>query len=497
MLRMLIKNAARDSSIYLATGVVVAALGFITLPIFARIFVPAEYGLLSLALLIVSLGTVITGNWLISSTNRFYPYWKRIGKLDTFYATLLFSMLLALIGFCLLGTLFYLLFRNSFSGKFRVLVPLVFLLVPLTMAMEIFLTNFRIKQQSKQFATFKLSRTFLGLLIGLSLVIWLQLGIQGILWGHIIALFIIGGMMFRMLFLTNNHCQLRFVSLSVIREFAAFGLPAMAATIGTWILSGADRYVIEYFRGTSEVGLYSMGYNVGDMCVGMFVSSLMLGIGPSIINVWESENRELTGELLSQLTRFLILISLPVVAGISVLARPVFRLFTTPAYYPGSAVIPFVAGGAFIYGLSLLAYMGLGLAKRTDIVARNYFSAAGINILLNIIFVPKFGFIAAAVTTTISYVLLLFMNIKSANKYLKWVVIPRSLFNSIMASIVMGGVLFLVISIFANPLFICILGIIVGVIVYFATLFLLKEFHPEEIAEMKNFVRGKLWKRQD
>lgn len=492
MLGELIKTTARESSVYFTAQIIAAATGFITLPIFARIFVPAEYGLITLAMLVVSIGSIVFGNWLTSSVNRFFPYYKRIGKLDTFYSSLLFCMFIAFIGFYLLGTPLYFMFRGSISAEFRSLIPLVALLVPLTAGFEIFLTNFRIKQQANRYVTFQLSRTFLGLMVGLSLVIWFHFGVAGILWGHIIALFIFGIVMFKLLFLADNQNKLNSISLSTAREFATFGFPAMAATIGTWILTGADRYIIEYFQGTSEVGLYSMGYNIGNMIIGMLVSSLMLGIGPSVINVWESDNRELTGKLLSQLTRLLILITLPATIGISVLAEPIFKLLTTPAYYPGSVVVPFAASGAFIYGLSLLSYTGLGLAKRTDIVMRNYFLAALFNVLLNVVLVPKFGFIAAAVTTTLSYAVLLVLNIKSANKYLKWVVIPRSAFNATVASVVMGAIVFYIIRIFSNALLDCIFGVVIGAVTYLTMILLLNEFSHEEKSEIKKFVKERL-----
>ena len=84
MLGELIKTTARESSVYFTAQIIAAATGFITLPIFARIFVPAEYGLITLAMLVVSIGSIVFGNWLTSSVNRFFPYYKRIGKLDTF-----------------------------------------------------------------------------------------------------------------------------------------------------------------------------------------------------------------------------------------------------------------------------------------------------------------------------------------------------------------------------------------------------------------------------
>jgi O-antigen/teichoic acid export membrane protein len=138
----------------------------------------------------------------------------------------------------------------------------------------------------------------------------------------------------------------------------------------------------------------------------------------------------------------------------------------------------------------------LQTARKTPIAARNMFAAAAMNILLNIIFVPKFGFIAAAVTTLITYVALLFINIKSSSKYLKWAVVPRSVINSALASLVMGGVVFLTTHVSASAIVDCILGVIAGIAVYFGMLLLLKEFNWGDVLQMVGLIKGKLpWAR--
>lgn len=496
MLAPLVRNTIRGSAIYFIGAVLVSVTGLITLPIFARVFVPAEYGVLSLAMVIVSIGSAIAGGWLASSVNRFFPYYKRIGKLDTFYSSLLFSMIVSLVVLCVLGTPIYFLVRGLLGSELQGLMPLVALLIAATMAFSIFLANFRIKMQAMRYVAFNIGHVYLGLAIGLPLVIYLHVGVAGIFWGQILAAGALGAIMFTMLFLVGRRVKVHSVSLPAVREFATFGLPLIAAAAGAWILAGSDRYIIGFFWGTADVGLYSMGYNIANISVALVVSSIMLGIGPAVINVWESDHREMTGRLLSQLTRIVILIALPATVGISLLGKQAVELLATPGYFAGSSVIPFVAAGIFILGLCALSSQGLGLAKRTGILARNYLLVAAINIALNFAFVPEFGFIAAAVTTTVSYAILLALNTWSANRYLKWVIIRRSVLNSVIASIVMAGAVLLVMYAFSRPLVICPLGIVTGAVVYFGTLFLLREFSSGEISEVKSLIRESLpWLR--
>lgn len=495
VLTSLLRNTTKQGLIYLVSVVVTAAVGFGILPIYARIFTTAEYGLLSLATLLISLGSIVIGSWLASCITRFLPYYQRIKETNTFYSSVMFSMILALAALLLLSVPAYFLLRGFFDIEFQPLILPVATSIALTMLFQILLTIFRVKQEAKRYVVFQLASTCLALIIGLSLTIFLDMGVSGILWGKAMILLILGAISFKMLFLTDSNVKRSAISLPAVKEFALYGFPAAASTIGTWILDGADRYIIGFFRGTAEVGLYSMAYAIGNSII-LLVGAFMLTATPTLMLTYESDNREITSRLLSQLTRIFLLIGLPAAVGISVLADPVIRLLTTEPYYSAFIIVPFVALGGFIYGLCLLSYTGLQIAKKSHIMARNWFAAGAFNILLNIIFVPKFGYIAAAVTTLVSYVALLILNIKSSSKYLRWAIIPRSAVNTTVASIVMGGVLFLIIYFSASAVVACILGVIAGIVIYFGMLFLLKEFSQGEVLQVRRFFKGKLpWAR--
>jgi O-antigen/teichoic acid export membrane protein len=353
-----------------------------------------------------------------------------------------------------------------------------------------------VRQEAKWYIAAQLGFTIIALVIGVPMAVYLGLGAAGILWGQVIILFVLGVIMLRGLFLTGSRVSREATSLPNVKEFALYGLPTMVAVIGVWIMTSADRYVIEYFRNTAEVGLYSMGFAIGNI-IAMLVDAFILAAVPILMLTYESDDREITSRLLSQLTRIFILIALPATVGLSVLAGPIIRLLATEPYYPAIIVIPFIALTGFTLGLALLSHIGLLTAKKTPIMTRNWSVAAALNILLNILFIPKFGFVAAAATTLVSHIVLLILNMTSASKYLRWVVMPRSALNSALASIVMGGAIFLVIHISSSAIVNCILGLIAGVIVYFGILVLLKEFSKEGISQMIGLVKDKLpWVRR-
>jgi len=108
-------------------------------------------------------------------------------------------------------------------------------------------------------------------------------------------------------------------------------------------------------------------------------------------------------------------------------------------------------------------------------------SAALLNIGLNFLLVPKFGYMAAAITTFISYAFMLILVILVSRRFFVWEFPFKSLAKTASASGVMALVIYPVgNSITASPLINLIIAVFLGAAVYLVTLFLLKEIQPEE-----------------
>ena len=485
MKNSLLGSAVKDIAIYFPGKLLPAMAAFVMLPIYARIFSPEEYGILAVIGVFTSAGGIAVGNWLTSCVIRFLPAYRREGSLENFYSTLFGAFAISIIAFFCLIFPAYFLIRSTVSESVYQLLPLAGLLIIINSLYSIFQTILRADRQSKQFVGFELFQVFGALTIGLCIILLFKFGVEGILLGSLTTLLIscigIGIFLYRQGVRISGNC----FSVHTLRDFATYGLPGGIATLGTWILSLSDRYIIEFFRGTMEVGQYSMGYNVADKTVNLIVSSLMLAIGPVLINTWESEFRENTSKLLGQITRITLILVFPMVVGLSVLAMPIFRVLTTESYFPGARVLPWVALGALFYGLSLQAYTGLIVEKKTVQMARNYLMAGFINVALNIIFIPRLGFIAAAMNTAISYALLLMFNVISANKYLSWLFPWKSL-GKIGASVsIMAIPLWLGVRFFDINLFLLVIGVMIGATLYFSALVIVGEITLEEYQSIK------------
>lgn len=185
----------------------------------------------------------------------------------------------------------------------------------------------------------------------------------------------------------------------LLKELLAFGLPLVPHEMSKWLLAASDRVILERFVSAADLGRYSLGYSFGS-AVGIFLNAVATAFFPIV-------NRKLAvGDPENDVPYLgsVVVIASTYVSLIAATAFPPFiRLVTTNAYDGAGPVVPWVAIGFFFQALYLVWSQGTFFAKKTGAVAGVTFVGAIVNIGLNLVFIPRFGYIAAAVTTAIGY----------------------------------------------------------------------------------------------
>jgi O-antigen/teichoic acid export membrane protein len=475
----MIKDFIKDFAKYLPAQIAPAVMGLITIPIVTRLFPPADYGNYVLVTATVSVLTTIVG-WLSMSIIRFYPTCEREGRLPELYGTVIRWLLISV---AIIAAFFLV---AIFAVKAHLDIQLYHLMFIGTLFF-IFTTIFQVLQsflQSKRlvgwYSALSIWQSVARLGIGLCLVVALGYGIEGLLWGSILSSAIAFPLLWRSAI--GKVSWKESSSAELAKEMAKYGFPLVVGNLAAWILSLSDRYVLEFFRGAREVGIYSVSYAISEKSILLLASLFMLASGPISINIWEEEEITKSQEFLTRLTRYYLVICLPAVVGLSVLARPIIDVLTAQEYYQGFRIVPLVALGGFFLGLQQRFQAGLTFYKRTNLIMISIVSSGLLNLLLNIWLVPKYGYIAAAATTLISYIFLLVVMVVISRRYFIWEFPFRSLGKIALASVVMGAVVYPVgNSLTRSTLLNLVLGIVVGVIVYGLMLFLLQEPQKEEI----------------
>jgi len=468
--RINISELFKDITKYLPSKMIPAIVGIVALPIITRLFSPADYGNYVLVIATVSILSALAG-WVSMSIVRFYPAYERDKKNAEFTILTIKLTFLSIFAISIVSLCILLFLHNYIFGNFYHLMGIGIFVFILTSLFSILLNLLRIKRQIKWYSGFFVWKSITSLIFGILFVTIFKLGVGGLLWGSI---FSVG---FALPFLWKIAVEK--IQISSIRipwkptiEMARYSFPLVVGNLAAWILSLSDRYVLEFFRGTHEVGIYSISYQISQNSIMLLVSLFTLAFSPLSIIVWEKQGEKDSQEFIAKGTRYFLLLCIPGIIGISTLQNPILNVLSTPSYYEGAKIIPLVVLGVFFLGITQRFGAGLSFYKKTNLYMYCVIISGLLNLGLNFLLIPKYGYIAAALTTLISYAFLLFLTI---------IIVVYYIGNSLTSSTLLN----------------LILGIIVGVVVYLLMLFLLKEFKPSEIRavlDLKNriFARKKL-----
>lgn len=179
-----------------------------------------------------------------------------------------------------------------------------------------------------------------------------------------------------------------------------YSLPIIPHGISQVILSSFDRIMIDGMLGSLSAGLYSFAYTINSLVV-VFATSLDRVWKPWFYERMDKKEYDI---IKRQSTKYAFGIAL--FTALVVMATPEVIMILGAKQYWGTAncVIPVVIGGFFSYIYTLPVYVEYFYGK-TKCIAAGSMLAAGLNILLNYIFIPQYGYIAAAYTTLVTYIL--------------------------------------------------------------------------------------------
>lgn len=256
---------------------------------------------------------------------------------------------------------------------------------------------FRVREQPRRFVAFTVSQFLFRILLNIVFVVFLRQGVKGIFIATLIANAVYAIPLTRITF--------RSVSLSVnwkhLRASLAFSLPFVPHRLGTWVLNVSDRIVLANFVTLADVGLYNLGYRFGTILAAVF-DAVNLAFTPFFFKTArEPDGPEALARLVTYFATGVAFLTLATV----LLSRAVILLMAAPAFWSAARVVPPVALAYGVNGLYLALVAGPSYVKKTARIPLYTGIAAAINIGANLIFVPRYGIMAAAWSTFAAFLL--------------------------------------------------------------------------------------------
>ena len=463
------------------TNILISLSSLIFIPIITKSFTTAEYGMwaqvnttIALVPNIANLGLPYTMvRFLSAETDR-----ERIK--DSFYPMITLTFISTVI-ICLLFLIFGNAIANAlFNGSMQVLY--ITTAISFFACMNLMLISyFRTFKQMKRYSLFLVLQSYIGVFVSIYLTYAgynIETVVLGLLTGYV-AVFLM------MAFLIVRYLGIGMGKWSNLKEQLAFAIPTIPSNVSSWVVDSSDKYVIGILIGSVAVGCYSPGYALGSILL-MFLSPFAVLLPAILPEHYEKGNIDEVDKYLSYSMKYYLLLTVPAAVGMSVLSKPLLYIITTPEIALGGYIVtPFVCLGAIFMGMYGITNNILILEKNTMILGKLWIIVAVSNIVLNIILVPHLNILGAAVSTLICYILAFSVTAFASKKTMRLPFDIKDLLKIISASAIMGIIVYMMNP---NGIINVLISIIVGVIVYFAIIFILKAVTRKEIAIFKDLL---------
>lgn len=393
------KQLIKDSFIYSLGRVASSLIGFFLIPVYTRIFTPGDYG--TIELLFTFQGFLLA--FLIlgtdgAQTRYFYDSDQKEYRREIVSTILYFRLLwgAVVVAVCVLAASAFnqFLFNGEIPNTY---FYVIFLATLFSVILNCLVAVYRLLLRPKPYLAITLSQSLLSAAIIILLVVYFKQGIQGYLIGYAVSILLLIPVA---ILLLRDYVSFKF-SRSLINKMLKFGIPLMPTGIAIWVMNFADRYFLSQITTLDEVGLYAVGAKFG-MAIGLITQSFRMAWTPLALSVAKEPDAKLFYRNVAEMylvgTSFIIIM----LTGMSKL---VMIVMTQPDYYAGYIVVGILAYGAVFYGLYTISTLGIWLGERTVFVTVAIVISAGLNIGLNIAFIPIWGMIGAAVATLVAYII--------------------------------------------------------------------------------------------
>lgn len=394
-----IRRTIKHSAIYGLGNVSTKLVGIVLLPLYTKWISVAEYGVLGLLELLSRFGFAVFSMGITTAFFRWYGLSEdEQERRRIVFTSILFLCITNAVVIVLLSMLRGHLSQWLFSDeRYNQAIVIVLCDVGLTTVLAIPRNLLRLQERSALYCFSTVTRLTVALLLNIYFVAVRRWGVEGVVVSQLLSSLFLS---LSLAFYVGRNVSLRFMS-GMLGAMLRYGAPLILASMSSILLNLGDRYVLKALSSLQEVGLYTLGYKVSGVVNMLLVQAFTLSFFPII---WNVVHRPDANVFFSRILTYFSFVVCWGVLGISLFSRELIEMFArNSAYWGGYRVVFPLAFSYFLIGVIYIFNTGLYLSKKTSHILVLTAGAALFNILLNILLVPLWGMMGAAVTTVLSY----------------------------------------------------------------------------------------------
>ena len=390
------KYLIRNVGILTISNFASKVLVFLLVPLYTSVLSTGEYGTADLLTSTISIFTPLLTLNIVDAVMRFTmdeKYEKQevflIGERYTFIGIAIVLFLLLMNHFCQF---------SHVIKKYEAFILGSYSLGTLNNLLTQFAKGL---EKIKQMAIAGVIGTFSTVLLNILFLLVLNMGLKG----YLLTMVVSALLQFIYLFFSigvYKYQKISKISAKYKTEMLMYCVPLLATTIGWWINSASDKYVVTFFLGMSANGILSVAYKIPQI-INTLQSIFSQAWQISAIKEYgEEDTAVFYGKTFSTINLLMVFVC----SALIILTRPMAYILYAKEFYNAWKYVPFLLISSVFNSASGLLGPILAAKKDSKAMMRSAIVGAGANIILNILLVYFIGIQGATIATMVcSYII--------------------------------------------------------------------------------------------
>ena len=394
-----IREAGRHSIVYGLGSVAQSAVGFVLLPILTGALTKEDFGVYSLILMASALASAIFYLGMTSALPRSYFDYQSADDRRAVFTTAFIILLGGALTQIAAGYFGDQIISKALVGRDNYSIPIAWAFFGSAIGLinQYFFSYLRILRKSTASVIFSL----IGLPGGIGLTLWLLARSPGDLaapfvalaWSQLAIMLIFIGFFGREAFTFR-------IQKEELSRLIPFGIGSVVASFGGILLDWTDRLIIEHYLTLADVGSYSAAFRVGTLINIILILPFSQIWSPMMMEYRTHENIK---KLFAKVLYYFMAIGTVILAGASLFMGDVLPfLVRSEISHQMISVILLIMLGTLFYGVTNIVVAGLFYERKVAQLSYVYYAVASIKTGANLMIIPMFGIVGAAVTTLLA-----------------------------------------------------------------------------------------------
>lgn len=395
-----LKRLGKDSIVYGIGGILAKGTSFLLLPVYTRIFTPAQYGVIEMLTVLTGLLSTVMVMGMDSAQSMYFYKYKKDGVQaqarlvsSILQWKLIWGLAVVLVATLLAPVLNNYIFAQALDWKnFAIAFAGALFFQVMTQSTEVLRLLYR-------------PWKYIGITLGHSLVSAALILVSVTLFEQKILGYFLGVTSASLLLAVIGWLQIKeyiqFRALHMLHwpQLIRFGLPLIPAGLAFYFMSAADRWFIQFFHGAETLGIYAIGAKFA-MLMSVAVDTFRKAWWPIAMDAMHSDDAL---ETFRMIARLYLGLACAAAVGLALLSPFLVPWLTGPEFHDAWPIVSVLAWQSVFYGFFLIASAGIWKTEKTYLNLLLMVGASAIGASLNWALVPKYGAVGAAVATAITY----------------------------------------------------------------------------------------------